>query len=182
MPTTGDLNPGTAANDNSTGTVAWSNPGNAVSSNNSRSNASMAGGDTSNYLKLTNYNPTAIGDTDTVTQIVAKVERSNSQAGSREVRDSVLRLVIEGTIVGSNLAATATNWPGSDAVATYTFSGLSYTGAQVKAATSGIVLSISAPGGAASPGGEVDVITLDYTYTPNARGPRAQLNRRRRVA
>lgn len=46
--------PGTLADDAAVGTVAWSNPSNAASSNDSYATASGAGG-TTHYLKATNF-------------------------------------------------------------------------------------------------------------------------------
>lgn len=47
--------PGTVVNDTSEGTIAWVNPTNAVSSNNTYTTATMTAGAESNWLKATNF-------------------------------------------------------------------------------------------------------------------------------
>jgi len=55
MPDTGAISPGTLADDAAVGAVAWTNPGNAASSDNAYAVFSTSGVQQSHYLKATNF-------------------------------------------------------------------------------------------------------------------------------
>jgi len=117
----GPLSPGTLAAVNDTGTrIAWSNPSNAASSDNSYATASGlisgAGSDTTHYLKATNFGFSIPGGA-TITGIKVEIERKATQ-NSDLVKDNKIQLVKAGTIQSTN-KATTTTWPTSDAVASY---------------------------------------------------------------
>lgn len=105
---------GTFVNDTGVGTQAWSNPGNAVSSNDIWAEAANDVTEISNYLKITNFGfalPASI-----IEGIRVDIERSATGAGDSE--DYRIRLVKDGTIQTTDKAV-AGIWPGTDAVASY---------------------------------------------------------------
>ena len=113
--------PGTIVSDGSVGTAAWTNPGNASASDDSRANASSeyGVGVATEYLKTTNFGfsiPTGA----TIDGIEAQVERSCDVWFTLEcMKDTNIRIVKGGAIGSTNKADTGTIWPTSDATNTY---------------------------------------------------------------
>lgn len=93
----GPNSPGTLADDSSVGTVAWTNPGNAASSNNSYATQSL-NNQTGHYLKVTNFGFSIPSDA-TVTGIRAEVEAKSSYTHSFI---EGVKLVKSGTIGGDD--------------------------------------------------------------------------------
>ncbi|OGH31288.1 MAG: hypothetical protein A3I54_01035 [Candidatus Levybacteria bacterium RIFCSPLOWO2_02_FULL_41_11] len=153
------------------GDVSWSNASNVSASDNSRATVTIASsGDVSNYLRATGFG-FAIPGTATINGVVVSIERSEANTQTATIRDSSLRLVKNNVIVGDNKAATSTNWPTSDAAATYGTTsdlwGTTWTAADINNANFGVVLSV----GRTSGGDEqarVDHITITVTYTEAA--------------
>lgn len=118
--TTAATNPGTGTNSTTIGTLAWSTPGNIVSSNNSYATRVTNGTTATNYLRASNFGFT-IPKGATILGITAEIERSRTTGGgtSVEVRDNEVKLVKADGTVGTINKATATPWPTSDAYATY---------------------------------------------------------------
>lgn len=116
---TGAQNGASALNNSSEGTVAWSNPGNASGGDNvaARATAGLGAGVSSNYLDITFPAITGIPDLSTITGISVSVDRSSITNSG--IRDQVIQLLKNNTVAGSNLAATTTNWPTTEATATY---------------------------------------------------------------
>ncbi len=116
----GPLSPGTMADDGTVGTVAWSNPDNAKTSNNTRATALLASNVISHYLKATNFS-FSIPEGATIDGIVVEIER---QQGGGDfvalIEDQEVKIVKADASIGAeNKADTATTWPGSDTIATY---------------------------------------------------------------
>ncbi|MBI2269040.1 MAG: tail fiber domain-containing protein [Bacteroidetes bacterium] len=86
----------------------------------------------------------------------------------RTVYDTEVKLIkADGTVAGSNKAATSTDWPAADASVTYGSStdiwGLSWTDTDVKDADFGVALSVTANNATAN----VDHVTVKIYYTPS---------------
>ncbi|MBI4614481.1 MAG: tail fiber domain-containing protein [Planctomycetes bacterium] len=77
--TQGPASPGTLANDASIGTIPWTGPGNAASSDNTYATAAGAG--TTQYLKATNFGFSVPG-TATIDGILLEVEKRTSSAST----------------------------------------------------------------------------------------------------
>lgn len=156
---------GAQADDNGTGSVTWSNPGNAAASDNSYATISGGPGAQSHHLKVTNFGFTTIGDSDTLTQLKIRIERAKSSGGT--IKDHHVYLVIGGTIqTGTDYADTSTAYPSSDTYAEYTITSGLPTVAQLKASGFGVAYSCKDTSG--FPWGvNCDHIEVVATYTVN---------------
>lgn len=95
--------------------VGWSNVSNAGASDNAYATASLSPTTQSHYLKATNFG-FSIPAGAAISGIVVEVERKESGAGVAQ--DNRVRIVKGGTI-GTTDKASASEWPTSDAYATY---------------------------------------------------------------
>lgn len=155
---------GTHADDASVGTLTWSNPGNAASSNDVYATVSGGPMTVSHHLKSTNFGFTAIGDSDTLTQLKLRVERKKTSGGT--IADKHVYLVIGGVIqTGTDYADTTTGYTSSDAYAEYTISSGLPTVAQLKATGFGFVIAVQDRTGA-SWGVDLDHTEVIANYTP----------------
>jgi hypothetical protein len=139
----GSLSPSTVVDDSSVGTVTWTNPSNAVASDNVRASINGATGATSHYLKATGFGfsiPTGA----TIDGIVLEIERAKG-ALDAAAKDSSVKLVKGGTVSGTDKADTVTVWPSGDAYATYgsptDLWGQSWTPSDINDSTFGAALS-----------------------------------------
>jgi len=106
--------PGTVADDAGTGTLTWSNVGNAKSSDGFYATVEKSSGTaTAHYLKATNFGFSVPGG-ETIVGIQATVERSESTANSGEVTDARVRIVKGGSIKATEDKSVATKWPLAD--------------------------------------------------------------------
>ncbi len=96
------------------GTVAWTAPGNAISSNNVYATAGLVGGVTSNYLNCTGFNFSAIPAGATITGITVSVERKASR--TTRIRDAYVYLIKGGVISTALNGATANSYTTTDVV------------------------------------------------------------------
>lgn len=142
--------PGTTANDDAVGTVAWSDTDGAMA-NGEALVAVVSGGtgvEQSNYLLLTNFG-FAIPAGATIDGIVASIDRDgNGQliGAGAEIRDAVVKLVIGGVVTGNNKAITGSAWPTTETATEYggvaDLWGTTPTAEQINAAGFGIVVSV----------------------------------------
>lgn len=107
---------GTAVNDNSIGSISFSNPSRVTLSNDSRAAADALAvlfSGNSNYLKATNFG-FAIPPTSGICGIQVQIEKRDGGFLSigTGVRDNEVRLVINNSVTGNNKATTST-WPAS---------------------------------------------------------------------
>lgn len=111
--------PGTWASDNAIGTVAWTNPSNALIADDTRAVASaVAASAITQYLKGTmSGNVFDVPAGATIVGIELAIEKSAQNASS--IRDNVLRLLIGGVISGNDKADTTNSWSTLDTVVTY---------------------------------------------------------------
>lgn len=126
MASEGPNNPGTGANDDAVGTVAWSNPGNTLTSDDSKAQYVFSvSGQTNvvtNYCKATNFGfsiPTGA----TIDGIVVEIEKlgqTNFNPDTNYVQDSAVKIVkADGSIGTTNKGDTTTKWASADAYITY---------------------------------------------------------------
>lgn len=153
-----------AANNACAGSVAWSNPTNALTSNSTAATVALSSTNTtSNCLQVNNagYN---IPTNATINGVTVTIRRLGSLVNS--VRDNTVQLMIGGSPSGSNLATT-TSWPNSYGNAVYGGTtelwGLALTPAQVNATNFGV--SIRARRTANSPTASVDYVEISVCYT-----------------
>lgn len=175
MSSAGPNSPGTLANDTAVGTNAWSNPGNAAASDNSRATFTSTG--SSNYLKATNFG-FSIPAGATIDGIVVEVERSANLSGTggggARIEDLIAKLVVGGTVSGTSKAVggSANRWPltASEAYKTFGASndlwGLTLSVSDVNASNFGFVLQATGNLQDGSEIGSVDHIRMTVYYTP----------------
>jgi hypothetical protein len=150
--TDGPNGTGTGADDNSIGTVSWSNPGNVTAEDGSDASAGQG---TSHYLKATNFG-FSIPSGSSVDGITVEVKK-RADAGVGPVTDNAARIVKGGTI-GSTDRSQGGNWPTSDTYATYGGSsdlwGESWSASDINASNFGFALSASV--------GTSSIANIDY--------------------
>jgi len=112
----GPNNGGNATDDSSIGTIAWSNPSNALAQNDTYATASLTKTDPiSHYLKVTNLGFN-ISSGATIKGIVMEVDRyaSGTTGGpASKVSDNSIKLV-KGGAIGGDEKSTSASWPASD--------------------------------------------------------------------
>ena len=166
---TGATAAGTVVSDNSNGeNDTWTQLGNIATSNNSNAemsaaNDKLASGETSEYLKCTNFSY-AVPVGAIITGVEILIERKDQ--ANKNVKDAEVRLVVGGAVVGSNYNK-AGQW---DAESTQTYGGAAdlwgtggLTVAQVNANDFGMVLSAVSNHNNSKP--KVDLITVNVYYT-----------------
>ena len=167
MSTAGPNSPGTVVNDTAAGTVAWSNPSNATSSNNSYAETgTLFAASTTNYLKATNFG-FSIPSGATINGITVDVEMMIKFAGA-DIRDQAVRIVKGGTIGSTDKSRAGVDWPASDAYITYGSSsdlwGESWTDSDINSSTFGFAIR-GIYIGAKTAVGQIDHIRITVTYT-----------------
>lgn len=178
MATTGALAFTAAADAEGIGTATWTNPTNCLTGGDAAwATDGAAGGVTTHYLQATALTGAAlasVGDTDTVSQVQISVIRQKQGPGlTSGILDNRACLIVDGTVVTANNQKNLSAWSNTSETITYTFSGLSLTGAQLKASNFGFALAADTNWTA---GGNViaavDSISLaDATYAPSAVPP-----------
>lgn len=157
--------PGACATSGGAGT-AWTNPGNALTSNNSDATVSVDGS-TSEALECTTYGFSVPAGA-IIAGIEVNVERASSSTANGGSRDSSL-LLLGGTVTGSDLATTTTYTTGDvveahgGAAVTW---GNTWTATQINAVAFGAALGVTKPsatGGAHTV--SVDHVQITVTYT-----------------
>jgi len=157
----------------SVGTIAWTNPDN-ITDNDDISAVALAvpaGGGITNYLQGTDfrfYNVPIPNDA-FIQGIRLRVRRYSSSDGTgQRLRDSVVRLMKNGVIVGDNKAVTNTNWSTDFAVRAYggvnDLWGTTWTPADINTSTFGAVLSAVNNHGSLARTGTVDYFQVVVYY------------------
>ncbi|MCX6799463.1 MAG: hypothetical protein NTW59_05210, partial [Candidatus Diapherotrites archaeon] len=152
----------------------WPNATNAAASDDSYATATIgSSSEVTYYLQATNFG-FDIPSGSTIDGSEVQVERhqtcvDSSPPCTSNVRDNRVRLVKSGTIGSTDRAATGTNWPASDATATYggpaDLWGTTWTVSNINSATTGVVLSATRTSGG-DQNALVDNITMTVYYTP----------------
>jgi hypothetical protein len=97
------------------GTIPWTNPMNAIATDNVYATAALAGGSTSNYLNCTGFNFSGIPAGATITGITVNIERKASR--NRRARDAFVYLIKGGVVSTAFNGATATQYTTTDVIA-----------------------------------------------------------------
>jgi hypothetical protein len=180
MPTAGPTSPGTIVDDSSFGTSAWSNPGNAATTNTVYATNPVTPTGNSRYLKATNFG-FAIPDGATIDGIEVAIRRKGLDAH----RDARVRLVKAGTVQAADKAA-AGGWSLSDVTVTYGGSGDpwsdTWSPADINDPGFGAVLSVTNISFKTPWQASVDSILITITYTEGApAAPTGRRHNRRRL-
>lgn len=150
---------GSCTNQTGFGTGAWSNPGNAVSSNTSYASATVDGSST-NFLRCLNYG-FSIPAGATIVGIEVNVERKSDRTSNGGSQDAAMRLVKAGVIQATD-RSTATIYPTVDGVETHgsptDLWGTTWTPADVNASNFGAAFAATKP----DSNGPGHTITVDY--------------------
>lgn len=168
MTTAGPNFPSTAADDSSTGTITWGNTSNALTEDGSVASAlNIPNGGHSHYLKLTNFGFSAIGNGDTINGIQVDWKKECLNPSSTLIFDFSVRLVIGGTITGTD-KANSTGWPTTLTWVSYggsadTWGLTSPVGSDVNGTSFGIVISARSTVGAFDAAIDAGRVTITYT-------------------
>ena len=161
MGTFGPNGGGTFASDNTLGVVSITNPGNALASDNSYATSVLLLSQISNYLKVTNFNFSIPTDA-IIVGVTVSIERSSNTLNG--THDDSVRLVVGGAISGSDKAS-ATQWPTSDAVASYGSSsdlwGLTPTPTDINASNFGVAVAAIADLASTA---QIDYVSMTVDY------------------
>ena len=170
----GPNNPNTAVNDNSYGSVAWSDPSNITSPGYPYATSTIGSGNNSNYLKATNYG-FSIPVNANINGIVVNINRQGTQSLNVGVRDERVRLVKNGTIQSQQDKAQSSTWPTSFAVATYGGAtdlwNNTWTAADINNSNFGVVISAHNNSNFANRTATVDYIQITVHYTVTCTDP-----------
>ena len=176
MASEGPNSAGTGADDASTGTLVWGNPGNITTSNDVRAiTSTFAVSRATHYLKATNFS-FSIPAGATIDGIVAEFERRRTIG---PVSTNNVKIVKAGSIGAQNKSAGA-SWTTTDTYFSYGSSsdlwGETWTAAQINASNFGVVISaqLNDPMGFGVTA-EVDHIRITVYYT-EATGTNMQIN------
>ncbi|MBW2709396.1 MAG: right-handed parallel beta-helix repeat-containing protein, partial [Deltaproteobacteria bacterium] len=164
--TTSGTNAGTGTDVSGVGTASWLNPSFITANDTSYAQVTLSSA-TSHYLEGTNYG-FDIPANAIINGIEVTIGRFESGASTGDdVRDSVVRLLKSGAVIGSNKGATSTEWPtGSPVDAVYGTTadlwGTSWTPSEINASGFGVVLSASSTNNRTA---YVDYMQISVTYT-----------------
>ncbi|NUY82116.1 T9SS type A sorting domain-containing protein [Flavobacterium sp. MAH-1] len=155
---------------NSGSGTAWTTPENVVSNNNSNASVAGNGAGFSQALRATNYGFSLPANA-VIKGIQVTIGRFRSGGITGEIRDNSLQLVKAGNSVGTNKAATGTNWPTSEGVASYGATsdmwGSTWTPSEINAANFGVALIVTNTNNFAIAGtrtANVDYMQVSVTY------------------
>jgi hypothetical protein len=163
-----------AVDDGSTGSAAWSSPGDGKVSDDVYATAGLTS-QASHYLKVTGFG-FSIPSGSTITGVSVSVERIKT-GSSQDVRDASVRLVKASSVAGSEHADTGMTWPfAADGTASYGSAsdlwGTTLSPADVNGSGFGVAVSaqnLSATGSFA----KIDSVSITVSYTSAAAdGPR----------
>src|SRR5438034_686501 len=159
---------GTCVDDNTgtIGTVAWTSPNNATTSDNAYATVTPGGNNVaSHYLKCTGLS-FSVHSTAVIQGIQVEWEYKNGSTGT--IKDKAVRIVKGGTI-GATDKASGSNWPATDTFTAYGSSadlwGDSWTGSDINSANFGAALSAQQSTNSGSPTASVDSVKITVTYT-----------------
>jgi len=160
----GPNSPGTNANDSSVGTITWTNLDNDKTSNNQyATTGNMDSGNTTVYLKATNFG-FAIPAGVVIDGISVSVERKASDAN---FYDNAIRIVKGGTI-GTTDKSSGSAWPTNDGTVTYGGAadlwGQTWTYTDINSANFGFAISAKKVGGNNNKKPSIDWINITITY------------------
>jgi hypothetical protein len=178
--TTPATNAGAGANVTVTGSADWANPGYIIADDTNYASATLTGSVlSSGYLEGTHYGFAIPADA-VIDGIVVTIGRHES--GTRpdylDVRDSTVKLLKAGELVGTNKAATGTEWPTAAATAaiygtTADLWGATWTPAEINSSNFGVALSVISGVNRIA---YVDYMQISVTYTVTMVGSNTTVN------
>ena len=158
--TAGPNDPGATFNEVSFGTVAWTNPGNGMGSDDAYAQAAPGGGNT-NYLEASNFG-LSVPASAIIDGIEVNIEKVCSTANCVDARVRI----VKGGVIGATERASGAAWPMVDGVVTYGSNsdlwGETWTAADVNAGGFGVVISATATG---LSNAAIDNITMTVHYS-----------------
>lgn len=160
MASQGPLSPGTVVDDSAVGSVAWTSPSSAATQNDLYAAASSFSGQSTHYLKATNFG-FSIPSTAVILGVTVEIEKISSAS----VQDAAVKLVKGGVVVGNDHSDAAL-WLTSDTNTYDVYGGVSdmwgiaLSPADVNASNFGVVLEALINLGTA----QVDHIRITVTY------------------
>lgn len=164
MASAGPNSPSAADGTVGTGT-SWSNATNAYASDDARATATLSSGASTRFLSLTGFG-FSIPSTATIDGIVLEIERSRL---GQIIRDSSIKFLKAGSQVGDDVAATGTNWPTTDAYATYGTStslhGTTWSYSDINASNFGVEIKAVWAGAKGSGTARIDHVRITVYYT-----------------
>lgn len=177
MTTAGPNSPGTLASDATVGTIAWSNPSNAASQNNTYASATAPGDDSyvSEYLKGTNLG-LSIPAGATINGIVAEVD-GYCVPDFDNTTDNAVRIVKGGVIGSTNMSKASGPSIGSTYSDSNTYSvygsssnlwGTTWTPADINASNFGVAISFNLGRGDEV---RIDHVRITVYYTVSGGNP-----------
>ncbi len=145
------------------GTIAWTNPGNAFSSNSTYATAAL-GTATTHYVKCTNFGFTLPNaQIKGITVSIQRMASAASRIYDRQVR------IVKGGVVGTTDRSNATAWGTTNVVQAYGSTsdtwGESWTYTDINAATFGAAMSATRSAGGSTTA-SVDSIAITVEYVP----------------
>lgn len=164
MPSSGPNNPASGTDDASFGDVEWINPGNVLSSDNSRAEAGLSVVEqNSHYLVATDFGFSITAGA-TIDGIVVEIEKSRSDTLD-DIADGRVRIV-KGGAIGATDRAAAGQWDTTDAYTTYGSStdkwGETWTDTDTNATNFGAAITATSTSGGT---GRVDHMRITVYYT-----------------
>jgi hypothetical protein len=169
----GPNSPGSLSDNSGTGSSAWSDTGNAASSNNSYASASGLKTTVSSHYLVAEGFGFSLPSGATVDGIVVEIERYRESGGfAGGVVDNRVRIIRNGTI-GSTDKASGSSWPTSDGTATYGSSsdlwGETWSHSDINASNFGVALSAKGTSSLNAGTGYVDHIKVTVHYTESGK-------------
>lgn len=173
MATAGPNSAGAGASQAGVGTVAWTSPGSATVSDNTRATATISGGAQSQYLVVSSFG-FAIPAGATIDGIVVEVEKCASSASN--VLDNRVRIV-KGGAIGATDKSSATPWVITSSEAYVTYGGAAdlwgetWTADDINASAFGVAISVRNSNVKLPRAAYVDHIRITVYYTEGASAP-----------
>jgi len=156
------------ADDDTVGTISWSNVDNAKVSDGSYATAVLENADESHYINATNFGFSIPVDA-TINGIVVEIEKKASSSTSNYIYDNVLKLRKSTGIVGSNLGILENPWSTVEAYQLYGGSsnlwGTTFTPAEINHSGFGVSLQVWAEMSSGNNTASIDHIRITVYYT-----------------
>jgi len=162
----------TAVNDAGTGTLAWTTPGNATATDDSKASVALTKNTgISNYIKATGFG-FSVPSNARIDGITVEWEKSdNLDGGTGETQDNAVRIVKTDAIGATDLS-NVSNWTTTDTFVSYggttNLWGDTWTAADINDSTFGAAISaknVKVSGGGAATTAYVDSVRITITYT-----------------
>lgn len=166
---------GTGADDSGTGATPWTNPTNALVSDDTRATVSLGSNGQSHYLKVTNsshQSGSTLASGDTISQIIWHVEKRKAGNPAANIQDLHAYPVEGGTIVTTtDFKDTGIDWSATDGVVDYIQTTNLPSADTVLLSTWGFVLACQNTNSQVGGQGEVDQTTAEITFTAATPAP-----------